>query len=82
VREVVGLVVAGGLLGTLLDALHATTRYTQPTIAGLAWWAPLLFAGASLAIGFSHSLSDLLLGRDVRPDAGRVGMGLALLLVL
>jgi hypothetical protein len=85
VRAALGLVVAGAVLGTLLDGVHvatATTRYTNPALLGLAWWAPLLFAGASLAIGISHVTTDRLLGRDVRPEARGVVAGMVLLLAL
>jgi hypothetical protein len=85
VREAIGLLLAGALFGTLLDGVHvatATTRYAHPALLGLAWWAPLLFAGASLAIGVSHRLIDEILGRDVRPATSRVAAGMALLLLL
>ena len=84
-REAAALLVAGAVLGTLLDGVHvatATTRYTHPAVLGLAWWVPLLFAGASLAIGASHRLTDAMLGRDLRPGTARVAAGLALLLLL
>jgi len=85
VRQPLGLFAAGATLGTVLDGVHvatATTRYAEPAFWGLAWWAPLLFGGAALAIGTSHTLIDLLLGREVRPDGRRVALGLGLLLVL
>jgi hypothetical protein len=85
VREAVGLLAAGAVLGTLLDGVHvatATTRYTHPTVGGLAWWVPLMFGGATLAIGASHRLVDRWLLRDVRPDGGRVAAGMVLVLGL
>ena len=84
-REVVGLLAAGAVLGTLLDVVHvatATTRYTHPAFAGVAWWVPLLFAGAGLAIGVSHTRIDILLGREIRPPTSRVVAGMAVLLAL
>jgi hypothetical protein len=85
VGEAIGLLLAGALFGTLLDSVHVattTTRYAHPAFFGLAWWAPLLFAGASLAIGVSHRLIDEVLGRDVHPTTARVVAGMALLLLL
>jgi hypothetical protein len=85
VREAVGLLAAGAVLGTLLDGVHvatATTRYTHPTVAGLAWWVPLMFGGATVAIGASHRLVDRWLRRDLRPDGGRVAAGMVLVLGL
>jgi hypothetical protein len=85
VRPAVGLLVAGAVLGTLLDGVHvatATTRYAHPVLLGLAWWAPLLFAGASLTIGLSHLTIDRLLGRELRPGARGVVLGMLLLLAL
>lgn len=84
-REVLGLVAAGAVFGTLCDGVHvatATTRYTHPAVAGLAWWVPFLFAGASLAIGLSHTLIDLILERDVHPTTTTVVAGMVILLVL
>jgi hypothetical protein len=85
VREAIGLVAAGAVFGTLLDGVHvatSTTRYAHPALLGLAWWVPLLFAGASLAIGVSHHLVDVILDRDVRPTTPRVVAGMVLLLLL
>lgn len=84
-RETVGLVLAGAALGTVLDLVHvatATTRYHEPALLGLAWWSPLLFAGAALAIGRSHTAVDTLFGRRPSPDTRHVALGLAALLGL
>jgi hypothetical protein len=51
-------------------------------VLGLAWWVPLMFGGACVAIGLSHRLVDRLLGRDVRPSAARVAAGMVLVLAL
>ena len=83
--HVAWLAVAGAVLGTLLDGVHvttATTRYAHPFVLGLAWWVPGLFAGAALAIGFSHRLADRVVGRDVRPGRRAVIAGLVVLLAL
>jgi hypothetical protein len=84
-REAAGLAVAGALLGTLLDFVHvatATTRYRDPVFLGLAWWVPLLFAGAALGIGLSHTTADRVLGRAPRPDPIHVVAGMVMLLAL
>jgi hypothetical protein len=85
VRAAAVLALAGAVLGTLLDGVHvatATTRYAHPLVLGLAWWVPLLFAGAAVAIGLSHLAADAALGRAPRPDGGSVAIGLALCLAL
>jgi len=84
-RLVAGLALAGAVLGTLLDAVHvttATTRYAHPVVFGLAWWVPLLFAAAALAIGLPHAGLAARGGAVVPPSGGRVAAGLALLLAL
>ena len=58
------LFLLGATLGTGLDALHVYTgveRYPTPTFLGIAWWVPLLFGAAAVAIGYSHPLADPLL---------------------
>ena len=58
------LFLLGATLGTGLDALHVYSkieRYPMPTLFGLAWWVPLLFGAAAVAIGYSHPLVDPLL---------------------
>ena len=41
-------------------------RYSGPVLFGLAWWVPLLFGAATVAIGYSHPLIDPLIG-NIRP---------------
>lgn len=56
----------GAILGTALDAIHVFShieRYPAPTFLGMAWWVPLLFGTAAVAIGSSHALVDPLLGQ-------------------
>lgn len=58
------LFLLGATLGSALDALHVATgvdRYSMPVLFGLAWWVPLLFGTAAVAIGYSHPLVDRLL---------------------
>ena len=64
------LFVLGATLGTALDAVHVHTgveRYPAPVLFGLAWWVPLLFGAAAVAIGYSHPMVDPLLHHD-RPS--------------
>jgi hypothetical protein len=58
------LFLLGATLGTVLDALHVHSgieRYPMPVLFGLAWWVPLLFGAAAVAIGYSHPMVDPLL---------------------
>lgn len=64
------LLLAGATLGTLFDWTHVatgTTAYAAPAWRGLAWWVPLMFAAAGLAIGLSHPRLDRVLARPARP---------------
>jgi hypothetical protein len=63
-RAILWLFLLGATLGTALDAIHVysnTEHYPPPTILGLAWWVPLLFGAAAVAIGYSHPMVDPLL---------------------
>ena len=58
------LFLLGATLGTMLDALHVYTgveRYPMPVFFGVAWWVPMLFGAATVAIRYSHPLADQLL---------------------
>jgi hypothetical protein len=60
------LFVLGATVGTWLDAFHVYSkveRYAMPEFLGVAWWVPLLFGGAAVAIGYSHAKVDPLLGQ-------------------
>ena len=64
------LFLLGTIFGTLLDAFHVYTsveQYTRPAFLGVAWWVPLLFGFAAVAIGHSHPLVDPLLHNMRRP---------------
>ena len=64
------LFLLGAILGSCLDAFHVHSgveRYPVPVLFGLAWWVPLLFGAAAVAIGTSHVLADPLLGHVRRP---------------
>src|ERR1700730_17435063 len=70
-RTLLWLFLPGATLGTALDTFHVFSgveRYTTPTLLGVAWWVPLLFGCAAVAIGYSHSMLDPLLHhRRFRP---------------
>jgi hypothetical protein len=62
------LALLGATAGSALDAIHThfgATAYSQPVLWRMAWWVPLIFAGA-FAIGLSRPLLERLLGR-LRP---------------
>ncbi|HET9921468.1 MAG TPA: hypothetical protein VFQ30_16620 [Ktedonobacteraceae bacterium] len=64
------LFLLGAALGSCLDVFHVRSgveRYPVPVFFGLAWWVPLLFGGAAVAIGYSHPLLDPLIGHIQRP---------------
>lgn len=64
------LFLLGATLGTALDAFHVYSgveRYPVPTFLGVAWWVPLLFGAAAVAIGCSHVGADMLLRQRRRP---------------
>jgi hypothetical protein len=70
-RKLLWIFLLGASLGTALDAFHVFThveRYASPTLLGVAWWVPLLFGCAAVAISYSHTLLDPLLHhRRFRP---------------
>jgi len=58
------LFLLGAIFGTVLDAFHVYSyveQYTRPAFLGVAWWVPLLFGFAAVAIGYSHPLIDPLI---------------------
>src|SRR5206468_2247841 len=74
------LFLLGAILGSALDAFHTSSgveRYPLPALFGLAWWVPLLFGSAAVAIGYSHPLADPLLHNRRRPR--RIWVSLAAL---
>src|SRR5262245_54644849 len=76
------LALMGGTVGTALDAVHVhtgTTGYTHPALFGQAWWVPLLFAGAGVAIGLGRPIAERLFGRaGQRPPRSTAFAGMAL----
>jgi hypothetical protein len=77
-RAVLLLFLLGATLGSALDAFHASSgveRYPIPVFFGLAWWVPLLFGSAAVAIGCSHPLADPLLHNRRPPHRIWVSLG-------
>jgi hypothetical protein len=65
------LFLLGAIFGSGLDAIAVYShveRYSMPVLFGLAWWVPVLFGAAAVALGFSHPLVDPLIG-NVRPGS-------------
>src|SRR2546423_9444789 len=79
------LFLLGAVLGTGLDAFHVHSKvehYAVPVLFGLAWWVPLLFGVAAVAIGYLHPMVDPLLGQRRVPQQLMlciVGLGWGLL---
>jgi len=69
-RPILWLFLLGTTFGTALDAFHVYSsieQYTRPAFLGVAWWVPLLFGFAAVAIGYSHPLIDPLIHNLRRP---------------
>jgi hypothetical protein len=63
-RAMLWLFLLGAILGTVLDAFHVYSyveQYPRPAFLGVAWWVPLLFGFAAIAIGYSHPFIDPLI---------------------
>ena len=84
-QPVLLLFLLGVLAGSALDAFHVFSgveHYPTPAFFGLAWWVPLLFGSATVAIGYSHPLVDPLLHNRRRPRRISVSLGALTWLVL
>lgn len=73
----------GAVAGTALDALHThsgTTAYASPVLARAAWWTPLLFGSAGVAVLGAYPALERLTGRAVapRPSGARIAPALGL----
>ena len=69
-RAILWLFLLGAIFGTALDAFHVYSyveQYTRPAFLGVAWWVPILFGIAAVAIGYSHPLIDPLIHNLRRP---------------
>lgn len=70
----------GAVLGSVFDGFHTfggATAYPRPLLLRMAWWTPLLFGAAGLAIGLSHADLDRRLRRPRAPTPRAVVGGLA-----
>lgn len=79
------LFLLGAIVGTALDAYHVHShieRYPVPVLFGVAWWVPLLFGTAVVAIGCTHPLVDPLLGQRRQPRRLLLSMGELFWLIL
>src|SRR5262245_22716718 len=66
------LFILGAILGSFYDGFHThsgTTYYPDSWILKMAWWVPLNFGLAILAVANSHVLIDRVLGRPDRPQS-------------
>ncbi len=64
--KIILLFVCGGILGSLCDLFHVSnyiTGYRSPYILAQAWWVPLIFGTATLAIALSHVYFDQIFKR-------------------
>jgi len=56
-----------------------TTAYARPVLFGLAWWAPLLFAAAAVAMGLARPLAERMTGlATAAPTRAMAASGLLL----
>ncbi len=58
-RSALWLFLCGAVIGSALDTLHVYSRierYAAPVLFGLAWWVPLLFGSAAVAIDVPYWL--------------------------
>ena len=84
-RSILWLFLLGAFAGTALDSLHVyarVERYAMPLLLGEAWWVPLLFGFATVAIGYSHAAIDPLLGHFRPPQRMLASIGELAWLVL
>src|SRR4029450_10927465 len=81
-KKQIFLFILGAILGSFYDGFHThsgTTYYPDPWILKMAWWVPLNFGLAILAVANSHVMMDRLLGRPSRPLSwGEIVLGLLL----
>ena len=77
-RGAVVLALLGATLGAALDGLHThfgKTAYAHPVVWLMAWWVPLLFAGA-FTLGLARPLLERVLGA-AGPMPSRAGVAAA-----
>jgi hypothetical protein len=82
------LALLGGTLGVALDWVHVasgTTAYAAPAFFGLAWWVPVLFATAAVAMGLARPLAERLTDRmstQLTTNGVLIGLGIFVLAYL
>lgn len=80
------LFMVGGILVTLLDAIHTHTEtliYTRPTFFMAPWWVPLLMGGMVVTIALSHVYADHAFNQPVKERSWRgILIGLVVLSAL
>ena len=70
------MIVFGAVMGSFLDGLHThsgTTSYPQPVFWLMAWWTPVLFAGAYTLLGVSWVVAVDMGKRTSPPTARSLG---------
>lgn len=84
--QIVLLFVIGGLLVTLLDAIHTHTEtliYARPDFFMAPWWVPFLMGNTVLTIALSHAYVDHTFERPMKDQSWRdIGLGLLFLSIL
>lgn len=84
--QLVLLFVVGGILVTLLDAIHTHTEtliYARPDFFMAAWWVPFLMGGMVVTIALSHVYADQKLRQPVKERPWRdILIGLTVLSAL
>lgn len=60
-KDTLLLCVVGGIVGAVCDGFHShqnILEYSSAWAFKMAWWVPLLFAGATLTVAYGHLLID------------------------
>lgn len=67
----------GAVLGTLLDRMHwaaGVLSYPDTTLAGQAWWVPLLFGAAAIALVEGHRFAAKTMRAPRDPSTPRAAL--------
>ncbi|PIR20848.1 MAG: hypothetical protein COV45_04640 [Deltaproteobacteria bacterium CG11_big_fil_rev_8_21_14_0_20_47_16] len=60
-KRAIIMFVIGGIAGAISDGFHNISGilyYTDPWILNTAWWVPILFGSATLAVAYGHLYYD------------------------
>ncbi len=80
-KNIAVIFIVGGIVGATCDGFHSHQNilaYSNEWILKMAWWVPLLFAGATLTVAYGHLLFDyLFIVPKKKPGWPRVIIGLA-----